>query len=223
MLLRVLALLLVLSLPAAAAERAVLVELFTSQGCSSCPSADDFLAELATRPGIVALSFHVDYWNYIGWKDPFATKWATQRQRDYGRTLTQRYVYTPEIVVDGAAHAVGSARDEVERLIAEARARPGPAVSAERNADEVRIRIGAGAGTGTVWLVRFDPEHVTRVGRGENSGRTLRNVNVVRAMSKLGTWTGEPLELRAEPGPVGCAVIVQEEASGRVAGAAIAR
>jgi hypothetical protein len=223
MLLRALAFLLVLSLPAAATERAVLVELFTSQGCSSCPPADDFLAELAARPDVVALSFHVDYWNYIGWKDPFATKWATQRQRDYGRTLAQRYVYTPEIVVDGAAHAVGSARPEVERLIAEARTRAGPAVSAERKAGEVQVRVGAGAGTGTVWLVRFEPEHVTRVERGENGGRTLRNVNVVRAMSKLATWTGAPLELRAEAGAEGCAVIVQDEGSGRIAGAAIVR
>jgi hypothetical protein len=223
MLLRALAFLLVLSLPAAATERAVLVELFTSQGCSSCPPADDFLAELAARPDVVALSFHVDYWNYIGWKDPFATKWATQRQRDYGRTLAQRYVYTPEIVVDGAAHAVGSARPEVERLIVEARTRAGPAVSAERKAGEVQVRVGAGAGTGTVWLIRFDPEHVTRVERGENGGRTLRNVNVVRAMSKLATWTGAPLELRAEAGAEGCAVIVQDEGSGRIAGAAIVR
>ena len=217
--LRALAFLVALSL----ISRPVLVELFTSQGCSSCPPADAFLGELAARQDVVALSFHVDYWNYIGWKDPFATSWATQRQREYGRTLGQRYVYTPEIVVDGAAHAAGSDRDEVERLIAEAEARPGPVVEAERNADEIRIRIGAGKGEGTVWLVRFDPEHVTRIERGENGGRTLRNFNVVRGMTKLGTWSGEPLDLRAEPGPVGCAVIVQDEGSGKVAGAAVVR
>jgi hypothetical protein len=221
--LRLLALLLALSLPAAAADRPVLVELFTSQGCSSCPPADAFLAELAAREDVVALSFHVDYWNYIGWKDPFATKWATQRQRDYGRTLAQRYVYTPEIVVDGAAHAVGSEREEVERLIADSRARPGPAVSASRSGGEVRVHVGAGEGEGTVWLVRFDPEHVTRVERGENGGRTLRNVNVARAMTKLGTWRGAPLELSAEAAPGGCAVIVQEEGPGHVLGAAITR
>jgi hypothetical protein len=221
--LRVLALLLTLSLPAAAADRPVLVELFTSQGCSSCPPADAFLAELAARDDVVALSFHVDYWNYIGWQDPFATKWSTQRQRDYGRALAQRYVYTPEIVVDGAAHAVGSERSEVERLIAEARARPGPAVSAERSSGQLHVRVGAGVGEGTVWLVRFDPEQVTRVERGENGGRTLRNVNVVRAMTKLGSWHGEPLDLRAEAPPGGCAVIVQEDGPGRVAGAAVSR
>lgn len=220
--LRLLAVLLALSFPAAAAERPVLVELFTSQGCASCPPADAFLAELAARPGMVALSFHVDYWNYIGWRDPFATPWATQRQRGYGRALGQRYVYTPEMVVDGAAHAVGSARAEVERLIAEARSRPGPAVSGERAGEEVRIRIGAGEGSGTVWLVRFDSEHTTRVERGENRGRTLRNVNVVREMTALAVWRGSALELRAAAkGP--CAVIVQEEGPGRVAGAAIIR
>jgi hypothetical protein len=216
-------LLLALSLPAAAADRPVLVELFTSQGCSSCPPADAFLAELAARDDVVALSFHVDYWNYIGWKDPFATKWTTQRQRDYGRALAQRYVYTPEIVVGGAAHAAGSDRAEVERLIAEAHARKGPAVTAERSGGEVRVRVGAGEGAGTVWLFGFDPEHVTRVERGENGGRTLRNVNVVRAMTKLGTWRGAPLELSAEAAPGGCAVVVQEDGPGRVVGAALIR
>jgi hypothetical protein len=221
--LRLLALLLALSLPAAAADRPVLVELFTSQGCSSCPPADAFLAELAAREDVVALSFHVDYWNYIGWNDPFATKWATQRQRDYGRTFAQRYVYTPEIVVDGAAHGVGSEREEVERLIADSRPRSGLAVSASRSGGEVRVRVGAGEGEAAVWLVHFDPEHVTRVERGENGGRTLRNVNVVRAMTKLGTWRGAPLELSAEAPPGGCAVIIQEEGPGRVLGAAITR
>src|SRR5690242_14224748 len=121
------ALALVLLLPRAPAEAGagspVVVELFTSQGCSSCPPADAYLAELAARRDVLALSIHVDYWNYIGWTDPFASREATQRQKEYARNLGQKYVYTPEIVVDGAAHEVGSDREGCERLIAAAKAR----------------------------------------------------------------------------------------------------
>jgi hypothetical protein len=221
--LRLLALLLALSFPAVAAERPVLVELFTSQGCSSCPPADELLAELAARDDVVALSFHVDYWNYIGWKDPFATKWATQRQRDYGRMLAQRYVYTPEIVVGGTAHAVGSEREEVERLIAEAQAQAGPTVSAERSGDRLLVRVGEGKGEGTLWLMQFDPEHVTHIERGENNGRTLRNVNVVRGITRLGDWQGAAIDFSVDAPTGAAAVIVQAEGPGRVAGAALVR
>src|SRR5215831_6029686 len=89
------------------ATRLTVVELFTSQGCSSCPPADAYLGELAGRSDVIALAFHVDYWNYIGWMDPFSSKHMTQRQKDYQRTLNQRYVYTPEMVVNGTAHEVG--------------------------------------------------------------------------------------------------------------------
>src|SRR6516164_10851500 len=101
----------------ALAETPVVVELFTSQGCSSCPPADAYLGELAARKDVIPLAFHVDYWNYIGWADPFATKQMTQRQRDYQRALNQRYVYTPEMVVNGEAHEVGSDRHGIDRLI----------------------------------------------------------------------------------------------------------
>ena len=95
----------------------VVVELFTSQGCSRCPPADAYLAELARRPDIVALSFHVDYWNYVGWRDPFSsTRWS-KRQRDYGASLNRRFVYTPQIVVDGRDESIGSRRPRVEALI----------------------------------------------------------------------------------------------------------
>jgi hypothetical protein len=96
------------------------VELFTSQGCSSCPPADAYLGLLSKRPDIVALSFHVDYWDYIGWKDPFATRATTDRQRAYARVLKQRYVYTPEMVVEGIGHDTGRERAAIERLLAEA-------------------------------------------------------------------------------------------------------
>src|SRR5690606_23996855 len=106
---------------AQAADRPVVVELFTSQGCSSCPPADRFLGELAARPGVIALGLHVDYWDYIGWKDPYARRAHTERQRDYSRTLNQRYVYTPQMVINGAFQAIGSDRAAVDGLIEEAR------------------------------------------------------------------------------------------------------
>src|SRR5215831_16018900 len=96
----------------------VLVELFTSQGCSSCPPADQLLGELARRPDVVAIGFHVDYWDYIGWKDPYAGPWATKRQRSYAHSLGLHMVYTPQVVVDGGADAVGSDRAAIDRLIA---------------------------------------------------------------------------------------------------------
>src|SRR5438876_198466 len=109
--------------PVAAAERPIVVELFTSQGCSSCPPADALLAELADRPGILALSFHVDYWDRLGWKDPFSSPAATRRQQRYADLLGLATVYTPQIVVDGKWQAVGSDRAEVERALGSARGR----------------------------------------------------------------------------------------------------
>ncbi len=201
-------------------QRPVVVELFTSQGCSSCPPADAYLAELARRDDVLALSLHVDYWNYIGWKDPFSSAWATERQREYGRTLAQRYVYTPEMVVDGAAHAVGSNRAEVEGLIAAARRHGGPPLSVAREGEALRVNVGAGAGSGTLLLVRFEREHATKIARGENGGRTLRNVHVVREIRHLGEWGGAPLanELPAPQGEA--AILLQATGHGRMLAAA---
>lgn len=218
--LRALLLGLLLTFPAAAGERPVVVELFTSQGCSSCPPADAYLAELARRGDVLALSLHVDYWNYIGWKDPFSSAWATERQREYGRTLAQRYVYTPEMVVDGAAHAVGSNRADVEGLIAAARRQEGPLLAVAREGEALRVSIGAGAGSGTLLLVRFEHEHVTKIGRGENGGRTLRNVHVVREIRRIGEWEGTPLALDL-PAPEGdAAILLQASGHGRMLAAA---
>ena len=208
----------------------VVVELFTSQGCSSCPPADAYLRELADRPDVLALAFHVDYWNYIGWTDPFATRWATQRQRNYGKSLGQRYVYTPEMVVAGAAHEIGSERAAVERLITAHRADPGPNVTLSRREDgsvALSVAASATAAPATLWLVRFDREHETKVARGENGGRTLRNVRVVRAIDEIGTWSGDALELTLAQerlrgaGDGGCAVLVQAADAGPILGAAL--
>src|SRR5258707_3643252 len=203
----------------------VVVELFTSQGCSSCPPADEYLGELTQRGDIIPLAFQVDYWTYIGWTDPFASKQMTHRQKAYSRALGQRYIYTPEMVVNGTTQEVGSNRRGVEALIEAARkeAQTGPAISLTREDDgKIRLRIGAAAPraaaakeTATVWLGKFDREHRTTVAGGENEGRTLTDYNAGRTLDQLGNWTGEALDIvydanePDEPGNCGCAGPVQ--------------
>ncbi len=212
----------------------VVVELFTSQGCSSCPPADALLDELADQPGLLALSFHVDYWDYIGWKDPFASPAHTQRQRDYARTLGLRYVYTPQIVVDGRRDVVGSRRGAVaEAIEKEARRRNDMAGRLEvRMVEDGGGKVTLSAGDAppegaTVYLVMFDDDHDTDVARGENRGRSIHNANVVREFRTLGRWTGEAMEFPLDfaaaqrDGRGGCAVIVQAGTTGPVLGAAI--
>jgi hypothetical protein len=215
--------------PAAAAP--VVVELFTSQGCSSCPPADQYLGELAARGDVIPLAFHVDYWNYIGWTDPYASKLMTQRQKDYARSLGQRYVYTPEMVVNGAHHEVGSDRHGVEKLIEAAQKVPGagPTISLALDGDKIRLHLGAGPAPGkaAVWLVKFDRPHKTAVTVGENEGRTLTDFNAVRTFRQLGTWTGAAIDMEYEvidpedPGDGGCAVLVQRDGAGPIIAAAM--
>ena len=205
-----------------AAERPVVVELFTSQGCSSCPPANAYLNELSkTRRDVLALAFHVTYWDRLGWKDPFSIKAATQRQDVYGRRFGDGS-YTPEIVVDGSASMVGSARGDVGPAIENARrnGQTAAAVSVGRNGEQVSIEVGAGRGSGRVLLVGFDREHTTAIGRGENSGRTLTEANVVRSIRPVGQWSGAPLRIN-EAFPDGQDVAVLLEApDGRIVGAA---
>lgn len=172
------------------------VELFTSQGCSSCPPADKALGRLARRADIVALSFHVNYWDYIGWKDPFASADATERQRAYARVLKQRYVYTPEMVFDGLAHEPGTRPGEVDGMIDRMRTRRGPRTTPQlkRTADGgLSIRLDALAidRPAEITLAVYDRHHSTKVPRGENTGSTLDNFNVVRRLEKVARWDGQ--------------------------------
>jgi hypothetical protein len=179
----------------------VVVELFTSQGCSSCPPADAYIAKLAKEPNILALGFHVDYWNYIGWTDPYSLKLAAQRQRDYGRRLGLHFVYTPQMVIDGAAEGVGSEPEKIAALLRAAarEQRAHPALAASRRADGgFHIHVGAGSGAAepaTVWLVGFDAAHQTKVLRGENEGTLANDYQVVRSFTAVGQWRGAPLDL----------------------------
>ena len=225
--------------PAAAADaRApvptpVVVELFTSQGCSSCPPADAYLRELAARGDVIALSFHVDYWDYIGWKDRYATPEATRRQKAYATSFGRRQVYTPQMVIDGRYQEVGSDRRAVGRAIDQARRADGArlAVTISRGADgklTVNIPEGSGdEGPAEVWMVLFDRSHTTSIRRGENSGRTLVYTNVVREIRQIGDWNGKAMSISlgvpaaaSDPRDL-CAVIVQKPGVGRILGAAV--
>jgi hypothetical protein len=212
----------------AASARPVVVELFTSQGCNSCPPADAFLGELAQQSGLIALAFHIDYWNYIGWKDPFSSPEATQRQRDYAQALGLGSIYTPQMVIDGGVDAVGSDRAKVRRAIAAAGQHPKiPIAIAARPDGGWRVTIPAAKvdQPATVWLALYDRRHVTPVKRGENAGATLTDYNIVREFRRLGQWDGTQLDLPLDIDAIdladrGVAVIVQAGAAGPVLGAA---
>jgi len=205
------------------------IELFTSQGCSSCPPSDAYLGELAKRPDVVALSFHVDYWDYIGWKDPFASPQFTERQRGYARSLKQRYVYTPEMVVHGRGHDSGIDRGSIGDLIRQAQKPDLPHLApriVDRGQAGISIVMPAfqAAQPCDVWLVTYDPEHETKVQRGENRGRDLTNYNVVRSLALLAKWDGTPTELSVPADRLGAAkgiaVLVQHPDLGPIFGAA---
>lgn len=206
----------------------VVVELFTSQGCSSCPPAEAFLGILAKQDGVIALEFHVDYWDYIGWKDHFAKPAFTERQKQYVRSLKGRYSYTPQMVIDGRTHTVGSNRSEVEDLIRKFQAERGngPAIEMSRKGDTLKVHVGPGksAAKYEVVLVTFDRPHVTEVRRGENRGKMLTNSNVAREIESLGAWDGKPVtfnvSLDNREGDGGCVILVQKRGAGPVLAAA---
>jgi hypothetical protein len=204
------------------------VELFTSQGCNSCPPADAYLGILAKRPDIVALSFHIDYWDYIGWKDPFASRATTDRQRAYARVLKQRYVYTPEMVVDGIGHDTGRDRSKIEALLVEARRRSPQRATPDlsRGSDgrlDVRLAAFPLAGKpADVTCIVYDRRQSTPVASGENQGRMLENFNVARRLEVLARWDGAAAAWSVDTTDLqqgqGIAVIVQRADHGPVIG-----
>lgn len=217
--------------PAAQEAKPVVVELFTSQGCAACPPANEYFAEIAERPGVVALSFHVDYWNYLGWPDPYSSKQATYRQKMYAMNLRQTGVFTPQIVVQGRRGEIGTDRRAVEAAISEARKAKGtvPVVFEAGPGSQLRVLIGAAqeAKGAEIWLLLLDRRISTKIPRGENEGRTLVHHNVVRDWRQIGQHNGERQELAlnasCEKGEKhrGVAVIVQQPKSGPILGAAI--
>lgn len=210
------------------------VELFTSQGCSSCPPADALLRAYADSRQVIALSFSVDYWDYLGWKDTLANKRFTLRQRAYAKARGDGAIYTPQIVVDGTTHVVGSDKAEIDRAIEEA----WPKFSTSRV--PVRFWLEGGTtivqtggapsdkpvGEATIWLAIITKKVEVPVRSGENKGRTLAYTNVVRELVPIGMWTGKPLSLRIarhaalNPETDAFAVLIQQGEGGPIIGAA---
>lgn len=219
----------------ATAQQKVVVELFTSQGCASCPPADALLAELAKDPQVVALSLAVDYWDYIGWKDTLALHGHSLRQKAYAEMRPDRKVYTPQVVVDGQFAAKGSDRAAVHRAVLAARgatAQPKIPLDVARAADAIEVRIGAVEEpvSAIVWACPVSTSQQVAIGRGENGGRNATYSNVVRGWVRLGTWDGRSLNLQApfadlrRDGVDAVAVLVQAgaaDAPGRILGAAM--
>jgi hypothetical protein len=204
--------------------RPVVVGLFTSQSCSSCPPADALLTELARtrRDDILPLAFHVTYWNDLGWHDPLSLRAAAERQRAYAARLGEHTVYTPQMVVDGAQSFVGSHRDEAETAIRRARTEQVTAalLHLNRQGEDLVVEVGLGAGSGTILLVGYDPEHNTAIGDGENRGRRLLESNVVRSIQVIGQWTGVPLRLERPVQAGQLFAVLLEAPDGRIIGAA---
>ena len=204
------------------AAHPTVVELYQSQGCSSCPPALQTIAAIADRPDVLALTFAVTYWDQLGWKDSFATPAYTQRQWDYAKGLNHRQVWTPQVVVDGRSDVTGTRAAEVDALLAKASRPHAPAL----NVSAGKVMVGEGqapAGGADIWLVRYDPRTIqVAVKAGENGGRTLGHRNVVRSLVHLGRWTGTAATLSVPVAPPGLstAVLLQTPQGGPILAAA---
>jgi hypothetical protein len=214
---------LAIATPALAQPPVQVVELYTSQGCSSCPPADAAVAQLSARPEILALSFGVTYWDNLGWKDTFAAPAYTARQWDYAHGLGHANVFTPQVVINGRRDGVGVDRAELRALLAAGdRGTSGPVVSLQAGA--VSIGAGAARGRADVWLIRYDPRVVeVPIKRGENGGRTLPHKNIVRQLTRIGRWSGAaetlPVPKAADP-LLRTAILVQAPGGGPILAAA---
>lgn len=218
---------LVLPAPVAQAEgNVVVVELYTSQGCSSCPPADEVLAQLSGRDDVIALSLHVDYWDYLGWRDTFAQRQFGQRQVGYRDAWRKSVVYTPQMVVQGRQEVMGGRPDELAAAIASARA-DGPAVNVtiEREGGMLKCRIEPGPEhkVGTIWIAKYTRSATVEISRGENAGREITYMNVVTSLNRIGSWEGTEIEdvtmPQPEPGE-GVAIWVQSGENGPILAAA---
>ena len=202
-----------------AADKApVVVELYQSQGCSSCPPADLNVNAIADRPDVLALSFSVTYWDQLGWKDTFAKDAFTSRQYDYAKGFRRAQVATPQVVINGRSDLVGNNREQLLAAIDRAAPLAGPALSVA--AGKVSIAGGGASGAADVWLVRYDPRvQQVAVRRGENAGKTLPHKNIVKELVNLGAWTGKAqtyaLPAAADPA-LKTAILVQAHKGGPI-------
>lgn len=215
------------------AKLKAVVELFTSQGCSSCPPADALLKTYVDRPDVMALSFPVDYWDYLGWKDTFASPRFSERQRAYAKTRGDGSVYTPQIVVNGRLHEVGSRRRLIDKaIIAANRLAPlSVPVTFRKTKSTMLIDVGAApegaaSASATIWLAVVRKSSAVNIRRGENGGRKINYYNVVRELTPVGMWTGKASTFKLDANSVtwpdtdACAVLIQDGIGGPIIGAA---
>ena len=217
------------ALPAQADQPPVVVELFTSQGCIACPPADVVLNELAEDDNILALSWAVDYWDYLGWKDTFGSAKNTVRQENYNREFGQKGVYTPQMIINGRHQVIGSRKEDVLALVERARAEKNLArvtLSGDRTHLEVLIAGEAPKGQAVVRVIWYKSEEIVYIRNGDNRGKSLRYSNVVRGSIIMGRWDGNKVSLPIDLGPIiasgaDCvAIIVQNGEFGPILGAA---
>ncbi len=219
-----------LAVPASAQESLTVVELFTSQGCELCPPADKILEKISRMDDVLALSLPVDYWDYMGWKDTYGSENNTARQEAYNQRLGRRGVYTPQMIVNGVYDVVGSREEEVAAVLDQARQNSGGSIAAalKGTRDHLVLELGESelARNAVLRFVWYDSEQKVAIKKGDNSGRSLRYINVVRGAKIIGEWEGAaltmPLDLNAldESGANCAAVIIQDGPDGRILGAA---
>jgi hypothetical protein len=195
------------------------VELFTSQGCNSCPPADAVLGALVSRGDLLALSYHVDYWNYLGWADTLASKQNTGRQYGYAATMSRSNVYTPQAVLNGRTDVNGADKNAIEaglKTLESAGQGLAVPVRASVNGKEMDISVGAGKGSGDVVIAYFKRKQTVPITRGENSGKTITYLNSVTEVETVGMWKGDALQLKLPVSVMdmreydGCAVLLQQ-------------
>ncbi|MFZ1814956.1 MAG: DUF1223 domain-containing protein [Rhizobiaceae bacterium] len=229
-----------LSVPPADSARAAeihqakgVVELFTSQGCSSCPAADEVLKELADRKGdVLTLAWHVDYWDYLGWKDTFGSEQNSDRQRAYARSLGERQIYTPQAIINGRMHVVGSRSEAVNTALEEFEGTANGIqvpIEVRQDGDTLKISVAATAQSAdaTLWMVYYDDHRDVDVERGENRGQKLAYTNIVRAVEMIGMVKDRDIQTEFKLGELGrrghdsCALILQKNTSEGTPGAIV--
>lgn len=207
----------------------VVVELFSSQGCNSCPPADRLLTEIRAMPGVLALTLHVDYWDYLGWKDTLAHSEFSQRQYDYAKARGDMDVFTPQMVVNGEKQMVGSQRSEVFAVLEQSRRAAWPvAVSIDDGGKELAVSLGAAAAgmEGTLWVMPILERTSVKIEKGEMAGREITYVNVVRKLVPAAMWKGEatrialPKDGLMTPDATGCVALLQTGKAGPILGCA---
>ena len=218
-----------------ASEITTVIELFTSQGCSSCPKADTLLKTYADKPGVLAISLPVDYWDYLGWKDTFGSAKFTERQRNYAKSRGDGQVYTPQAVVNGMAHVNGASAKDIDAALATSESQlANSRVPLYFSTDRGNLIIetgpaneGAAAKEATIWLAVIQKSADVAISQGENQGKTLTYTNVVRELTPIGTWTGQPLRIQLSrsalmrPQMESVAVLMQQGKAGPIIAAAV--